>query len=53
MDRDEKQPAESGREREGFSRRGLLTGAMLGATALLLAGCRGGGDDDDDEGDDD
>jgi hypothetical protein len=52
MERDEEQAGEGGPAREGFSRRGLLTGAMLGAAALLVASCRGG-DDDDDEGDDD
>jgi len=36
---------------ERFSRRGVLTGAMLGAAAIMLASCRGG--DDDDEGEDD
>ena len=39
--------------RQGFSRRGLLTGAMLGAAALMIVSCQGGDDDDDEGGDDD
>lgn len=50
MERDEAQADQ--REEQGFSRRGVLTGALLGATAVMLASCRGG-DDDEDEGEDD
>lgn len=39
--------SETGTGGEGFSRRGLLTGAMLGAAAAMLAGCQGDDDDDD------
>jgi hypothetical protein len=52
MERDEAQAGEGDQGREGFSRRGVLTGAVLGATALLLASCQGG-EDEEDEGDDD
>lgn len=51
MERDEAQAGEGVQSREGFSRRGVLTGAVLGATALLLASCQG--EDEEDEGDDD
>lgn len=49
MERDEKQPAETDCDGEGYSRRGVLTGAVLGATALLLVSCQGGDDDDDED----
>ena len=52
MERDETQGGQGVPESEGFSRRGVLTGALLGATALMLASCQGGGDDDDDDDDD-
>lgn len=45
-----------GEDKEGrghVSRRGLLTGAMIGAAALFVVACREGDDDDDGGGDDD
>ena len=51
MDRNEPAANEDENGRERFSRRGLLTGAMLGAAALFIVSCRGGDDDDDDDDD--
>ena len=51
MERDEADGFEGGGK--AFSRRGLLTGAMLGAAALLVAGCEFESDDDDDDDDED
>lgn len=50
MERDEAQAGE-GEGGAVVGRRGLLTGVVLGAAALVLVGCDGGEDDDDDDDD--
>jgi len=52
VERDEAERSTEDRGDGRYSRRGVLTGAVLGAAAIMLASCQGGEDDEDEGGDD-